>query len=113
MNEDNSLKSLLQDWKVHPKPHLGFGRGVWERIGAESTRLSPGIWAPIGRWFVVSLPKPAYACAFITLFALGGIAVADMHASSVQQRRNARMEQSYLASIDPVAMANAALRPRP
>lgn len=113
MNEDTSLKGLLQDWKVDPKRHPGFGRGVWERIGAESARSSTVIWAPISRWFLVSLPKPAYACAFIAIFALAGVAVADMHAATVEQRQNARMEQRYLASIDPVAMADAALHPGP
>jgi hypothetical protein len=113
MNEDNPLKSLLQDWKVSPQPHLGFRQGVWERIATKSARSPSGVWASISQWFLVSLPKPAYACALVAVFALAGIAVADVHAASIQQRQSARMEQRYLASIDPVAMANNALNPRP
>jgi hypothetical protein len=113
MNDDNPLKTLLQNWKVSPRPHPGFRQGVWERIAVKSARSPSGAWASISQWFLVSLPKPAYACTLVAVFALVGIAVADVHASSIQQRRSARLEQRYLASIDPVAMANNALNPRP
>jgi hypothetical protein len=113
MKEDEPLKTLLQDWNVSPKPHPGFRPGVWERIAAESARSRSGTWAAISQWFLVSLPKPIYACAFVILFAMGGLAVADLHAARVTQRHSARMEQRYLTSIDPLAMANNALNPRP
>ena len=113
MNKDNPFKSLLQDWRVSPQPHVGFRQGVWERIAAQSARPHAGTWASIGQWVLVSLQKPAYACAFVAAFALAGIAIADMRAATVQQRQSVRLEQRYLASIDPVAMANSALNPRP
>jgi hypothetical protein len=113
MNEDNPLKSLLQVWKVSPKPHPGFREGVWERIAAKSAGSPSGVWASINQWFVISLPRPAYACVLIAAFAGAGFAVADMHAARVHQRQKARMEQRYLASIDPVAMADSALHPQP
>ena len=113
MKEEHPLKNLLQEWKVSPKPHPRFRQGVWERIAAKSVRSSSGVGASISHWFLVSLPKPAYACALVAIFALAGIAVADVHAASVQQRQSARLEKRYLASIDPVAMANNALNPRP
>ena len=113
MNEDNSLTTLLQDWKVSPKPHPGFREGVWERIAVGSARSHTGAWAAISEWFLVSLPKPAYACTLVAASALAGLAIADVHAASVRQHRNERLEQRYLTSIDPVAMADSALHPRP
>lgn len=113
MKEDSPLTTLLQEWKVAPKPHPGFRAGVWDRIAATSVRSRFGVWTAISQWFLVSLPKPGYACALVAASALAGLAIADMHAASVQQHRAARLEQRYLTSIDPVAMADSALHPSP
>jgi hypothetical protein len=113
MKEDESLKNLLHEWKVSPSPHPGFRREVWARLAKQPTRSPFGSWSSISQWCLVSLPKPAYACAFVFLFAMGGRAVAGLHAARVTQRQIARMEQRYLTSIDPLAMANNALNPRP
>ena len=113
MQEDDSLKNLLQDWIVSPAPHPAFRREVWARLSAGSRRSHFHALESIRQWLLVSVPKPVYACGLVVLFAVGGIAAADLHAARITQRQSEHMAQRYLTSIDPLAMADNALNPRP
>lgn len=106
MKENTPLSALLQEWSVRPKPHPRFAEGVWARIQAESVPSRRTILPAIGQWLVAFIPKPAYACALLSVSVLAGLALAGMHAANVNQRHDAQMEARYLISIDPVAMAN-------
>lgn len=106
MNEDIQLKGLLSEWRVEPSPDTGFQRAVWARIDAASRPR--GFSAALRDWLVVSLPRPLYASALVTLFALSGLIAADLNAARLHRRERVRQERRYVASIDPVAMMNRA-----
>lgn len=106
MNEDSRLKGLLSEWRVEPAPEAGFQRAVWARIAAASRPR--GFTAALREWLIVSLPRPLYASALVTLFALSGLIAADLSAARLHRREQVRQERRYIASIDPVAMMDQA-----
>jgi hypothetical protein len=104
MSDEIQLKKLLADWRVQPSPAPGFQRAVWGRIEHVSRRRA--VLGGVGQWLLFSLPRPLYASALVAIFALSGLLFADLSSARLHRRERARQEQRYMASIDPLSMAN-------
>ncbi|HWB99895.1 MAG TPA: hypothetical protein VG672_24475 [Bryobacteraceae bacterium] len=105
MNNDPALRSLLRTWHAEPPAQPGFQNAVWDRIAlAGESRLSR-LLRRSSDWFLISLPRPAYASALILACVLGGVAVAQKAVAKTEAARETTMRERYLASIDPITMA--------
>ncbi len=105
MNDDPALRSLLRSWHAEPAPQPRFQEAVWDRISLASESRISGLLHRAGNWFLISLPRPAYASFLILACVLGGVAVAQKAAGKAQAARETVLRERYLASMDPLAMA--------
>lgn len=103
-NPDPKLREILHAWDVSPLPAPRFNAAVWQRIASEKEKAVPSIWANLREWFVVQLPKPAYAAAVLLLTAVLGGAAANARAAQAREQYRLDSARQYLASIDPMAM---------
>lgn len=105
MTKDSELSQVLQSWKVAPPEAPGFTHEVWRRIALTEQRAANGWAARLRDWFVIELPRPAYAAALVAGSILLSVVTANIRAGHqrTEERRNSARE--YLASIDPIAMA--------
>jgi len=103
-NPDPKLREVLHAWEVSTRPAPRFNAAVWQRIAAQKEQSAPTILVMVREWFLVQLPKPAYATAVLLLTVVLGGAAAN--ARAVQAREQYRLDSArqYLASIDPMAM---------
>ncbi len=104
-DQDPKLREVLAAWQVSPPPAPGFNAAVWQRIAAQEERASAGIWATLRDWFLVQLPKPAYASALLVLTVTLSITAANLRAGQMREQHRVESARQYLASIDPLAMA--------
>lgn len=111
MQDDPQLRNLLREWRAEPSAESSFNPAVWRRIAAEEDRGLSGVWARLGDWLVIQLPRPAYASALLLATALLGTALADLQASHARERYREQSARRYLDSIDPLAMIDNASRP--
>lgn len=105
MNNDPQLRQLLQTWQVSPPPASGFKAAVWRRIDAAEARAAAGFWSRVREWFVLELPKPAYAAALLALTAVAGTTAASIRAAHARDQYRLDSARQYLASINPISMA--------
>jgi hypothetical protein len=113
MKNDPELSQLLLTWQAKPPVDANFRHGVWTRISTEDGGRMCQFLRAGQDWCVASLPKPVYAAALTLAFVLSGAAIAEISAQKVLQQQQAEMAQRYVASIDPVAMADKAMNTRP
>ena len=113
MKNDSELNKLLQSWRVSPPVESHFRHSVWDRISLQDDGPMRRFLNACKDWCLVSLPKPAYAAGLLLLFALSGAAIAGVSSQKVRQEQQTEMQNRYVASIDPVAMADKLTSPRP
>lgn len=102
-NPDPKLREVLHAWKVSPPLTPRFNAAVWLRIAAQKEQSAPGLWPVLREWFLVQLPKPAYAAALLLLTAVLGVTAANARASHTREQYRLDSARQYLASIDPMA----------
>lgn len=113
MKNDPEFSQLLQTWQVNPPADAHFRHGVWTRISTEDGVHVRQFLRACKDWCVASLPKPAYAAVLLLFFASFGATIGEIASQKVRQEQQTKMEQGYVASIDPVAMAAKAIHPQP
>jgi len=113
MKNDSELNQLLKTWQDSPPADPHFRHSVWTRISIEDGGRVRQFLRACQDWCMVSLPRPAYALVLLVFFASSGATIATITTQKVHQEQQAEMEQRYVASIDPVAMAGKAANLRP
>lgn len=112
MNEDDNskLRRLLHSWEVTPPPAPEFNSGVWRKIAIEEEHARAGIFETLRDWFLVQLPRPAYALALLAITGIVGVQAARLRVNQVSEEYRLDHARQYLASIDPIAMTAKASR---
>ena len=104
-DHDPKLRQVLECWQVSPPPAPNFKSNVWRRIAAAEKRAERTFGVRLREWFLLELPKPAYATALLLVTALIGTTAAAMRAERVSDNYRLDQARQYLASIDPLSMA--------
>jgi hypothetical protein len=107
MNDDPKLREILADWKVSPPPAPGFSACVWGRVRAAQEYKSRGVLTAVRNWFLLELPRPAYAAGLLAAAMIVGLSVANLQARHMRERYRLEQARQYLASIDPLSMMGA------
>ena len=103
--EDPQLRRVLAAWTVSPPPAPDFKKNVWQRIAVEEERAARTFGRRLRDWFLLELPKPAYATALLVVTALVGTAAAGVQAEHARNQHRLESARQYLASINPISMA--------
>lgn len=104
-DHDPKLRQVLQIWQVTPPPAPDFKSNVWRRIAAAEARAARTFGERLRDWFLVELPKPAYATALLLLTALIGTTAASIRADQMREQYRLDSARRYFASISPISMA--------
>jgi len=107
-HKDPKFNQLLSSWDVKAEAPTGFEREVWQRIAARAE--SPALTFTGALDFLVNrLIRPQIA-ATVVLFVVFSAATLGLRQASIgTERKEARVAQSYLNSIDPVTHKDAFL----
>ncbi|MGH8017377.1 MAG: hypothetical protein ACREIA_03665 [Opitutaceae bacterium] len=108
-NQDEDLRQVLRTWEVSTAADPQFAANVWRRIAA-GEREAAGVWLRVREWFLVQLPRPAYAASLLVATTVLSVAAANLHANHVRDRHRLENARQYLTSIDPLSMAANASR---
>lgn len=103
--DDLQLRRVLATWTVSPPPAPDFKKNVWQRIAVEEERASRTLGMRLRDWFLLELPRPAYAAALLVVAALLGTVAAGVRAEHMRSQHRLESARQYLASINPISMA--------
>jgi hypothetical protein len=106
MDPDEDLNAQLRLWNVEAEVSPSFQTDVWRAIAVRE-RAAEGPPFPV-RWleFLIGrLGQPRYAVPLGMLTLTVSLALARVQADSANGRTWRTLETRYVASVDPVAMA--------
>lgn len=104
-NDDPKLRNVLTSWQVSPPPDPDFKKNVWRRIAAADARAGRTLGERLRDWFLIELPKPAYATALLLITAVIGTTTASIRADHMRDQHRLDSARQYLTSINPISMA--------
>lgn len=103
---DKDLEALLLRWKCKPIHDPDLRARVWRRIArAQEESLSARFFGWAGA-IEAALARPALAIAVMAAAAAVGVGAAEVRISRQSETAARNMEEVYLTSINPVALAS-------
>ncbi|MGA2748625.1 MAG: hypothetical protein ABSG59_07600 [Verrucomicrobiota bacterium] len=98
---DESLRSVLRQWRMETPLPPRFQERVWGRIERQYAAAPVSLWTLLLQWFSSSAARPAFALAYAVILLMAGATGGALRA----QHQNARIEQMaqarYVQSVDP------------
>src|SRR5262245_30714352 len=100
-SDDNSLNTLLREWKSMPSLPPRFHERVWRRIErAETVPVPTATLAQLfANWLATRLPRPAFAAAYLGLLLVVGAGVGWTQARQETNRVTTELGARYAQSI--------------
>jgi len=100
-DNDASLRTELQQWKVQRPLPPRFAEGVWQRIERAEATERPALFDAWRAWLTSVMPRPAVAVSYIAVLLAIGIATGQWQARLKASRLDNELEQRYVQTIDP------------
>lgn len=98
---DDSLRTLLQAWRLEDSLPPRFQQEVWRRIEGTGRPGSVTLWSLFRQWLEAALARPALAVAYVAVLITLGLALGFHQGQSHSSRAEARLAAGYVQSIDP------------
>ena len=101
-NHDDTLRSLLKEWRTDIPLPPRFQENVWRRIeSAEVPSSAPSVWAVISHWIGNVLPRPALAVSYMTVLLAIGATVGWAQGRGDTAKAKADLGGRYVRALDP------------
>jgi hypothetical protein len=97
----DSLRSLLHEWTVHPSSNPNFRTEVWRRIEARRQRLAFRLWSRTE----ALIGQPLWATTAIACMLVLGITTGNTWREHAQQQAQRAGLTAYVLAVNPVAHA--------
>jgi hypothetical protein len=110
-NEDQEpVRGVLREWKVASPLPPRFVENVWRRIEkaepAAPNASNPTLWTLLTTWLAQTLPRPAYAIAYVSILLLAGLSAGYWHARVETTSWDKALASRYVQTVDPFQKAN-------
>lgn len=99
--EDETLRSVLRQWKVDAPLPPRFQEQVWQRIAKAEARPAPAASAGLWRLVEIVFQRPRFAYAYLAVLLLSGVAAGAWAAQVKTTRLESELSLRYVQSIDP------------
>jgi len=105
-NEDReALGRVLRAWRVTSPLPPGFAENVWRRIEQAEPATSPAsnlmLWAMVKTWLASTLPRPAFAIAYVSVLLIGGLLAGYWRAHVETMSWDKALASRYVQAVDP------------
>jgi hypothetical protein len=96
---DESLRQVLQEWRVETSLPPRFQEGVWRRIELNETRSSG--WSSLLSRIVAGIARPSLAASYLVILLLAGVLAGYWQARVSNAHAEQLLSARYVQVVDP------------
>jgi hypothetical protein len=103
-DNDERLRTVLNEWVVDAPLPPRFQDQVWQRIARAEVPSGSSFWAGLVRLVEVVLPRPGIAFSYVAALLVLGVAAGSVTAQIRSSHLDATLSARYVQSVDPYRM---------
>jgi len=101
-----AVRRVLREWQVTSPLPPRFAENVWRRIEQAELAASPAssttLWAVVKTWLALTLPRPAFAIAYVSVLVVAGLLAGYWHARVETMSWDKALASRYVQAVDPL-----------